>query len=126
MSKLKRVLAVTAAAAAIAGAVPATAGASAEVAIGPCQARSLVQGLQEWYQEVLVTGHAAPRGAIDVRLTCGVTRYGVTVAYVGEQIPGPVAVVSDVVSVHASSAIGSCYVMSVTYIDHSTYTDTCP
>lgn len=126
MSKLKRVLAVAAAAAAIAGAVPVTAGASAEVAVGPCQARSLVQGVKEWYQEVLVTGEAHVAGAIDVALTCGVVRYGETVDRVSEQRPGPVAVLADVVSVHASSSISSCYTLRVTYIDHSTYKNTCP
>ena len=124
MTKLKRALAVTAVAAAIAGAVPAAA--KAEVAAGPCQVKSLVTGLQEWYQEVLVTGEANPKGAIDVRLTCGVVRYGETVAYVSEQRPGPVAVLSEIVSVHASSSISSCYILSVTYIEGSSYTDTCP
>ena len=124
MQKLKRVLAVGAAAAAIAGAVPATAG--AEVALGPCQVKSLAQGVKEWYQEVLVTGAAHSTGAIDVELTCGVVRYGETVAYVSEYWPGPVAVLTDVVSVHASSSIGSCYILSVTYIDGHSYKNTCP
>lgn len=126
MTKLKRVLAVSAAAAAIATAVPVPAGAGAEVALGPCQARSLGTGLKEWYQEVLVTGEAHPKNAIDVDLTCGVVRYGETVAYVSENRPGPVAVVADVVSVHASSSVSSCYVMTVTYLVGYSYTDTCP
>lgn len=127
MTKLRRVLAVTTVAAALAGAVLATAGASAEVAAGPCQVKSLVTGLQEWYQEALVTGESAPRGAIDVELTCGVVRYGEVVAWVDEQHPGPVAVLADVVSVHASPTISSCHVLTVWYVDGGySYTNTCP
>lgn len=126
MTKLKRVLAMTAVAAVVAGTVPATAGASVEVAAGPCQVKSLVTGLQEWYQEVLVTGESAPQGAIDVELTCGVVRYGEVVAYVDEQRPGPVAALVDVVSVHASPSISSCHILTVTYVDRYSYTNTCP
>lgn len=122
-SKITRLVAVAAAAASLFVAVPATA-ADTDLAAGPCQVRS-VGGFQEWYQEVLVTGQSAPRGAIDVELTCGVVRYGETVATVTDGLSGPVAALSQVVSVHAGP-ISSCYILSVTYIDDYTYTDTCP
>lgn len=121
MSKTKRFLAVATAAASLAVVAPATAGAAA---LGPCQVRP-IGGFQEWYQDVLVTGESAPRGAIDVDLTCGVVRYGETVAYASDGLVGPVAVVAEIETVHAGP-VSPCYILSVTYIDNYTYTDTCP
>jgi hypothetical protein len=125
MTKLKRVLAVTAVAAVVAGVVPATAGASAEVAAAPCQVKSLVTGLQEWYQEVLVTGHSAPPGATHTDLWCGIVRDGETVALIPDGMTGPVAAIAEMTSVHAGT-IGSCYVLRVIYIEGTSYADTCP
>jgi hypothetical protein len=121
MSKTKRFLALATAAAALAVIAPSTAGAAA---VGPCQVRP-VGGFQEWYQDVLVTGESAPRGAIDVELTCGVVRYGETVATATDGLAGPAAVVAEVETVHAGP-VSSCYVLHVTYVTHYTYTDTCP
>lgn len=122
MSKTKRFLAVATAAASLAVIAPAsTAGAAA---LGPCQVRP-VGGFQEWYQDVLVTGESAPRGAIDVVLTCGVVRYGETVAYATDSLAGPVAALAEIETVHAGP-VSSCYILQVTYVTHYTYTDTCP
>ena len=127
-SKKKRLLAAVTAAASLALAAPATATATATATeaavIGPCQVRPL-GGVQEWYQEVLVTGEAAPPGALHTDLWCGVVRYGETVALVPDSFTGPVAAIAEVTSVHAGP-IGSCYVLRVIYIEGITYTDTCP
>jgi hypothetical protein len=121
-SKTKRLIAIGAAAASLAVAAPATA---AEVAAaGPCVVRSIA-GIQEWYQEVAVVGASAPAGAIDVRLTCGIVRYGETVWTGTDPLSGPVAALATTASVHAGP-IGSCYILSVSYIDRYTYTNTCP
>jgi hypothetical protein len=48
------------------------------------------------------------------------------VAWIDEQRPGPVAALADVVSVHASSTISSCHILTVRYIDDYSYTNTCP
>ncbi len=121
-SKKKRFLAVVTAAASLAVAVPATATEAA--VIGPCQVRPLGR-VQEWYQEVLVTGEAAPPGALHTDLWCGVVRYGETVALVADGFTGPVAAIAEVTSVHAGP-VGSCYVLRVIYIEGITYADTCP
>lgn len=122
LRRSKSLVAAAVVAAGLVGAAPAGP-ASASAAIGPCQVRPLV-GVQEWYQEVLVTGYAAPRGAIDVDLTCGVVRDDETVAYSPDLLVGPVSAVAEVESVHAGQ-VSPCYILSVTYIDHSTYTNTC-
>ena len=75
---------------------------------------------------VLLAGAYTTPGAVDVQLTCGAVRNGVTVALVQDELTGPVAVV------HGTRAVGpgsvtSCYVLRVVYLDRpSTLSDTCP
>lgn len=123
-SKAKRFLAAAAAAANLAVVVPATA-ADTSAAIGPCGLTRIADGVKEWYQEVLVTGEHAARGAIDVELTCGIVRYGETVWMQTDTLSGPVAAMAEMASVHAGP-IGSCYILHVVYVEHYTFTDTCP
>lgn len=119
-SKATRFLAIAAASAALATAAPTTSGA----ALGPCQVKPLV-GVEEWYQDVLVTGESAPRGAIDVRLTCGVVHSGTTEFEVTDPLVGPVAALATPAKVHAGF-VYPCYELTVLYIEHTTREDTCP
>lgn len=121
-SKTRQLIAIAAAAASLAVAAPATA--ADTTAAGPCVVRSIA-GIQEWYQEVAVVGESAPAGAIDVRLTCGIVRYGETVWTRTDRLSGPVAALAETASVHAGP-ISSCYILSVSYIDNYTYKNTCP
>ena len=120
-------LAVAAASAIAVIAAPSQAAEVTDSALGPCVARPTGIIIADWRESVVVAGayQAASSGAINVELTCGVVRNGVTVARVRETAPGPVAVVSDVVDVLVGT-YSPCYEVSVTYIDHYTYGDTCP
>ena len=60
-----------------------------------------------------------------MQLTCGAVRDGVTVTKVTENTAGPVAAVATTKNL----LIGTytpCYEVRLDYIDHSTFTDTCP
>ena len=100
------------------------AGATSAAALAPCQARDLVK-LEEWSHTVGITGVYTATGAIDVRLTCGIVQNGVTVRRVTDSVPGPVAALAATVSVQGQF-YSVCHEIVVTYIDHTTYTDTCP
>ena len=119
---IKRVVVITAVVAAVTALFPVTSGAA--VAVAPCQARDVVK-LEEWSHTVAVTGQYTSPGAVDVRLTCGIVQNGVTVTRVSESIPGPVAAIATTTSV-SGQYYSVCYELNVTYVDHSTSTDTCP
>lgn len=105
-------------------AVPATAWDGSVAAAGPCRA-DFAMRIEEWHQTVYVTGAYTAAGAIDVSLTCGIVRYGETVARVGETTPGPVAAVAGSARV-LGGPISVCHEIKTTYVDHVTYSDTCP
>ena len=118
----KRFAVIVAVATAIAALFPVSSGAA--VAMAPCQAKDVVK-LQEWSHTVAVTGQYTTPGAVDVQLTCGIVQNGVTVTRISESVPGPVAAIATTTSV-SGQYYSVCYELSVTYIDNSTYTDTCP
>lgn len=122
LRRLKRLAVVSVVAAAITMLFPITSGAS--VAMAPCQARDVVK-LQEWSHTVAVTGHYTTAGAIDVRLTCGIVQNGRTVTRISESVPGPVAAIATTTEV-AGQYYSVCYEVAVTFVDHTTYGDTCP
>jgi hypothetical protein len=94
-------------------------------AMAPCQARPLFSVI-EYRQTVAVVGEYAPVGALDVQLTCGIVRNGVTVARLSESVPGPVAAIAGTADVPAG-AFTVCYDAFVTFVDRpSTSTHTCP
>jgi hypothetical protein len=91
----------------------------------PCRAIPVAQRTNPT-QVVLVAGAYTAAGAIDVRLTCGVVRNGITVASRTDELVGPVAVVSDTVDVGLGS-VTSCYVLRVAYADgRVTWSGSCP
>ena len=116
--------ALAAVAAAAVPAVPAAAFDAGSVAVAPCRG-DVAMRIEEWYQTVVLTGAHTAAGAIDVQLTCGVVRYGETVARVTENLSGPVAVVQGSVRV-LGGPISICHELRVTYLDRVTYSDTCP
>ena len=118
----KRFAVMVAVATALAALFPVSSGAA--VAVGPCQAKDVVK-LQEWSHTVAVTGQYTTAGAVDVQLTCGIVQNGATVTRISESVPGPVAAIATTTSV-SGQYYSVCYELSVTYIDNSTYTDTCP
>lgn len=125
MLKRSKALAVGAVAAAtLASAVPASAWDGKVAAAGPCRA-DVSMRIEEWHQTVFVTGAFTAAGAIDVDLTCGIVRYGETVARIGETVPGPVAVVAGSERV-LGGPISACHEIVVTYVDRVDYLDTCP
>ena len=115
----------------VAGAVAAAAlvpfGAPQAQAMAACQVKPLGTH-SEFGQLVAVFGfYNAPAGAIDVELTCGIVRQGVTAARVTDPLTGPVAALAAVRGVGGGS-VSSCYEVVVTYADGSVvdYVDTCP
>jgi hypothetical protein len=124
----KSLVAVAAVAAALATVTPA----QAEVEVDPdvaalvsCRSEASIVGIQEWHQTVIVTGTYVAPGAIDAQLTCGIVRYGETVATVTESAPGPVAVVHGTRTVFAGP-ISTCYELTATYLDHTYSAGNCP
>ena len=120
-------LAVAAASAIAVIAAPSHAAEATDSALGPCVVRPTGIIIADWRESVVVAGtyQAVSTGGINVELTCGVVRNGVTVARVSETAPGPVAVVSSMADVLVGS-YSPCYEVRVTHIDHMTYGDTCP
>lgn len=98
----------------------------ATAAMATCQVKPLFS-VVEYGQTVLIYGvYNAPKGAVDVELTCGVTRLGATHARATDRMVGPAAVVASSVSV-PNGSVSSCHEITVTYLDGSTtYSDTCP
>lgn len=120
-----KALAVAAVAAAtLAAAVPASAWDGTVTAAGPCRA-DVAMRIEEWYQTVFVAGTFTAAGAIDVDLTCGIVRYGETVARISETVPGPVGVVAGSERV-LGGPISACYEARIDYVDRVEYRDTCP
>lgn len=118
-------LAVAAVLAAVAAtAVPAAPATAAELKMGPCQVKPLFSVI-EYQQTVAVYGQYTAAGATDVRLTCGIVRYGSTAKRVSEAVPGPVAAIATTTTVGAGP-VSACYEVLVTYVDHTTFTSTCP
>ena len=117
-------VAAVAAAASLGAAVPASAADTTVAAASICRG-DVGLAYEEWHQTIIVTGAYAPARAIDVQLTCGVVRYGETVARVTETRPGPVAVVHGSARVVAGP-VSFCYEAVVTYLDRTEYLDTCP
>lgn len=111
-------------AATVATALPASAVDAGSVAINPCRG-DVGLAWEEWHQTVYVTGVYAQPRAIDVQLTCGVVRYGQTVARVSEDAPGPVAVVAGSARV-LGGPISFCHEIRITYLTHNEWMDTCP
>lgn len=98
---------------------------AADFAMASCQVKPVVRVL-DYRETVLIYGvYNAPAGAVDVRLTCGVTRNGSTSARVTDSLVGPVAVVAGSATVPIGSS--GCHEITVTYLDgRTTYSDTCP
>ena len=112
------------AAASIAGLTATVLPAAPASAMATCQVRSLAN-LQTG-QTNIIYGTYTTAGALDISMTCGIVRNGVTVRRFSEKVPGPVAVVAD-----TSSDWGfftPCHEITVTYLDgRAPYvTDTCP
>lgn len=106
-----------------AAAVPLTAGSAA--AASPCRAVPVGEPVKD-SQPVFVAGAYTTAGAIDVVLTCGVVRDGITERRLTDTMTGPVAAIEGVVSVPPGS-ITSCYEIRVVYLNRpSTYSDNCP
>lgn len=122
LRRFKRLVVVSAIAATIVALFPASSGAA--IAAAPCQAKDVVK-LQEWSHTVAVTGQYTTAGAVDVQLTCGIVQNGVTVRRISESAPGPVAVVAATTNV-SGQYYSVCHEIFVTFIDHTTYSDTCP
>ena len=122
LARYKRLIVAGVAAASLATIVPA----QASVAVAPCQGRPTVSFL-EWHQSILVTGQywTTGNGAIEVRLTCGVVRQGVTVARVTDKTTGPAAALAEHVSVLAG-AFNMCHDIDIVYLTHTDYIRTCP
>jgi hypothetical protein len=120
--RFTRAFVLSAGAAAVIGLFPVASGAA--VAVAPCQARDVVK-LQEWSHTAAVTGQYTSPGAVDVRLTCGIVQNGATVTRISEAAPGPVAAIATTTNI-AGQYYSVCYELDVTYIDHTTRTDTCP
>lgn len=122
----KRFLAAAAVATAMVTTAAVPAGAEVGVAMANCQVKPLFSVI-EYRQTVLIYGfYNAPAGAVDVKLTCGVTRNGVTYGTVTDSMVGPAAVVAGTGGAPVGT-VGSCHEILVTYLDGSTtYSDTCP
>ena len=120
MIRRTKLLAAAATAAALATILPA----APATAMATCQVRSLAN-LQTG-QTNIIHGTYTTAGALDISMTCGIVRNGVTVRRFSEKVPGPVAVVAD-----TSTDWGfftPCHEISVTYVDgrEPYVTDTCP
>ena len=122
LRRFKRFVVISAVAASIVALFPVSSGAA--VAAAPCQAKDVVK-LQEWSHTALVTGQYTTAGAIDDQLTCGIVQNGATVRRVSESVPGPVAALAATVGIQGQY-YSVCHEIVVTFIDHTTYSDTCP
>ena len=118
--RTKRLFAAAATAVALAAILPA----APASAMATCQLRSLAN-LQTG-QTNIIYGTYTTVGALDISMTCGIVRNGVTVRRFSEKVPGPVAVVAD-----TSTDWGyftPCHEITVTYADgrEPYVTDSCP
>ncbi|HEX2057576.1 MAG TPA: hypothetical protein VHI71_04325 [Actinomycetota bacterium] len=120
----KRLIVPFALAATIGAAVPAHA-VDLAVEAAPCQSAFSTK-FTEYHETHYMTGTATVKGAIDVRLTCGLVRWGETVATISEDRPGPVAVVAGAVTI-MGALHDVCYVIEAWYPDgRYSVNDTCP
>ncbi|HYP23889.1 MAG TPA: hypothetical protein VEV43_09965 [Actinomycetota bacterium] len=113
-------------AAVVATAVPAGAvEVKPEAALPTCQSAFSMR-VTEYHETHYMTGTAAVPGATEVRLTCGLVRWGETVATISDRTTGPVAVVAGSVTI-MGALHDICYVIQAWYPD-GTYRiqDTCP
>ncbi|HEV2757601.1 MAG TPA: hypothetical protein VG318_17695 [Actinomycetota bacterium] len=124
LARYKRLVVGAVLAAVTVTAVPAGAWDGQVAAASPCRTDVGLR-IEEWHQTVYVTGAYTAAGATDVSLTCGIVRYGETVARVGESEPGPVAVVVGSARV-LGGPISICYEIKTVYLDRVAYSDTCP
>jgi hypothetical protein len=134
--KTKRLLAVATAAVSLAVAAPARAAVDAAQSgstaaktgrlMAACQAKSLGTH-SEFGQFVAVAGtYKGPADVVEVQLTCGIVRWGVTIDRVQDPLPGPVAALAAVRTV-GRGTVSSCYEIKVIPAAGSpTYYDTCP
>ena len=124
MFRRSKSIVVAASAAAVVALVPTGAGA-ADFAMASCQVKPLIRVL-DYRETVLIYGvYNAPAGAVDVQLTCGVTKNGATSARVTDPLVGPAAIVAGTATVPIGSF--SCHEITVTYLDgRVTNSDTCP
>ena len=107
--------------------VPAAPAQANAVALGPCVVRSTGIFIADYQESFVIAGtyQDSDQGAYNVELTCGAVRDGVTVTKATDSTTGPVAVVATTKNL----LIGSytpCYEVRLYYIDHSSFTDTCP
>lgn len=123
LRRSKRLIVAVAAVGSLATVVPAHAW-DGTVAPVPCRG-DVAFRIEEWHQTVQVVGTYSKAGALDVDLTCGVVRYGETVARVGEDRPGPVAVVVGSARV-LGGPISMCHEIAITYVEGYEHIDTCP
>lgn len=124
LRRSRSLVAAVAVAAALVTPTPASAGVD-PAAVASCRGDVGIIGVQEWHQTVVVTGAYTSPGAVDVQLTCGIVRYGETVATVTESAPGPVAVVHGTRTVFAGP-ISFCYQTTTTHVDHTYSAGNCP
>ena len=117
--------AVGAIAASFVPAAPAQAGSA--VALGPCVVRTTGIFIADYQETFAIVGtyQDADGGAYNVELTCGAVRNGATVTKVTETTAGPVAAVAATKNLLIGT-YSPCWEIRADYIDHSTYTDTCP
>ena len=96
-------------------------------ALGPCVVRSTGIFIADYQEEFVLAGtyQDVEGGAYNVELTCGAVRDGVTVTKASETTVGPVGVVATTKNLLIGS-YSPCYEVRLHYIDHSSFTDTCP
>lgn len=112
--------------AALAAAVLVPVGATAAQAAAVCQVKVL-GAHSEGGQFVSITGtYRGPSDALEVKLTCGVVRDGVTVARATDKTTGPVAALADVQTVPGTGLI-ACHEVTIFHVNGSTsHFDACP
>lgn len=118
-----KALPVAVVAAALAALVPS----SPAAAMNACQARSLGTHHQIGQFVAVVGAYKGPADAVEVSLTCGLVRDGVTIDRVSDSTTGPAAALADVRIVPGSTPVTSCDEIKVVHLNGSvTYWDTCP
>lgn len=123
MIRKTRIAAIAATAAALAALVPAGPAAAAS----SCQARSLGTHHHAGQFVAVAGAYKGPADAVEVHLTCGIVRDGVTIDRVSDSTTGPAAAVADVRTVPGSTPVTSCEEIKVIHLDGGvTYYDTCP
>ncbi|MDQ4124988.1 MAG: hypothetical protein M3134_05230 [Actinomycetota bacterium] len=80
----------------------------------------------EYHETHYVVGSATVADASEVKLTCGLVRWGSTVATISDSTTGPVAAVAGSKTIMGQFH-GVCYVIEAWYPDGSyTINDACP